>query len=117
LEELETINQAESYAYTIEKSLDGDLKDNVTEDEKKEITEKIEALRESLKTGEIEDIKTKKSDLEKVYNPIVENMYKKAQEEQAKNDQANASEEASSEEQKTEEEEVKNPFEENAEQA
>jgi molecular chaperone DnaK len=117
LEELETINQAESYAYTIEKSLDGDLKDNVTEDEKKEITEKIEALRESLKAGEIEDIKTKKSDLEKVYNPIVENMYKKAQEEQAKNEQSNATEEASSEEQKTEEEEVKNPFEENAEQA
>ena len=61
-EDAETRNQAEAFAYQTEK-LVNDNKDKVSEDVSKEVTEKVEALKEALKGEDIEKIKDAQNEL------------------------------------------------------
>lgn len=75
-EEADKINAAEQYAYIIRKSLDDEqLKDKISEDEKKVVNEKVDALLSAVSAKNLNDIETKKTDLENVFKPIAEKIY------------------------------------------
>lgn len=74
-------NESESLIYEIEKSLD-DLKENVTEDEKKHVNEKVEALKKAIETNTIEAIEAAKKEVSEAFQPIAQKVYAKAQAEQ-----------------------------------
>ena len=61
-EEAETRNQAEAFAYSTEK-LVNDNKDKLSDDVAKEVTDKVNELKEALKGEDIEKIKTAQSEL------------------------------------------------------
>ena len=61
-EEAETRNQAEAFAYSTEK-LVNDNKDKLSDDVAKEVTDKVNALKEALKGEDIEAVKTAQSEL------------------------------------------------------
>ena len=61
-EDAETRNQAESFAYQTEK-LVNDNKDKLSDDVAKEVTDKVNELKEALKGEDIEAIKTKQTEL------------------------------------------------------
>ena len=61
-EDAETRNQAESFAYQTEK-LVNDNKDKLSDDVAKEVTDKVNELKEALKGDDIEKIKTVQNEL------------------------------------------------------
>ena len=61
-EEAETRNQAESFAYSTEK-LVNDNKAKLSDDVVKDVTEKVNALKEALKGDDIEKVKTAQNEL------------------------------------------------------
>ena len=61
-EDAETRNQAEAFAYQTEK-LVNDNKDKLSDDVAKEVTEKVNALKEALKGEDTEAVKTAQSEL------------------------------------------------------
>lgn len=61
-EEAETRNQAEAFAYQTEK-LVNDNKDKLSDDVAKEVTDKVNELKEALKGDDIEKIKTVQAEL------------------------------------------------------
>ena len=61
-EDAETRNQAESFAYQTEK-LVNDNKDKLSDDVAKEVTEKVNALKEALKGDDTEQVKTAQTEL------------------------------------------------------
>ena len=70
------LNSADAYAFSVEKAI-RDLEDGkITEDEKKSIEEKIKAIRDAVNDKRTEDAESGVSDLEKVWNPIAERLYK-----------------------------------------
>lgn len=76
-EETDLRNGADQMVFQTEKSLT-DLGDKISEEEKTQVQEKIDALKEALKTDNIEDIKTKKEDLEKKFYEISAKVYEAA---------------------------------------
>lgn len=74
-EHVQNIYNADSFAYAIEKSLD-ELSDKITDGQKASVNEKIEKLREAIKTDDEESVETAKKDLESVWFPIAEEIYK-----------------------------------------
>ncbi|HYR94923.1 MAG TPA: molecular chaperone DnaK [Methylomirabilota bacterium] len=80
VERIQTRNEAESFAYSIEKTV-RDLGDKVPADIKKDVEEKITALRETLKGDDTQRIKTAMDELRNAAQKIGELMY---QAEQAK---------------------------------
>jgi len=74
-ETIDTKNHAESLIFQTEKTLN-DLGDKVTEEEKAPIKEKIEKLRETLKNGTTEQLKTDSEDLSKAFYAVSEKLYK-----------------------------------------
>ena len=84
--ELEEINQAESYSYSVKQTLEQEnLKDKFTEDEVKQITELNETLQEKIKTRDLSQIKEAKDKLEEVFKPIITKLYEDVAKEQAAN--------------------------------
>lgn len=84
---IEARNLAETLIYSTEKAVE-EAKDKVSDEEKKKIAEKVEALKK-VKDGEDKDaIKTATDELSKAAQKIGEILYKQAQEEQAKKTQA-----------------------------
>jgi molecular chaperone DnaK len=79
-EKIEARNQGDSMAYSIEKTLQ-DLGDKVPADTKKDVEEKLAALRDALKTDDVERIKSATEALRTSSTKIGEIMY---QQEQAK---------------------------------
>ncbi len=79
-EKIEARNQGDTMAYSIEKTLQ-DLGDKVPADTKKDVEEKIAALRDALKTDDVERIKSATEALRASSMKIGEVMY---QQEQAK---------------------------------
>ena len=73
-ETVDVRNQAESVIFQTEKAL-GELGDKVTEDEKKPINEKLEALKNTVKTGSTEEIKAATEELSKAFYAISEKLY------------------------------------------
>jgi molecular chaperone DnaK len=104
-EAVEARNQADSLIFTAEKSLK-DAGDKVAEDVKKEVEEKVAALKGILDSGSKEDLEIKTKELSEVLQKIGQNMYKNQQAagEQPAGDQASeANGEAKPEETKTDE--------------
>ena len=74
-ERVQKIYDADSFAYAVEKSLD-ELSDKITEEQKTAVKEKVENLRAMIKTDNLEAVETAKKDLEAVWFPISEEIYK-----------------------------------------
>lgn len=77
-EDAETRNQAEAFAYSTEK-LVSDNKDKVSEDVAKDVTDKVNALKEALKGEDIEKIKSAQSELMTAAQKIGEALYQQDQ--------------------------------------
>ncbi|MCL6096758.1 MAG: molecular chaperone DnaK [Patescibacteria group bacterium] len=73
---VEARNQADSLIFTAEKSLK-DAGDKVSEDVKKDVEEKIAALKGILDSGSKEDLETKTKELSDALQKVGEAMYKK----------------------------------------
>ena len=77
-EEIEIRNNADSLIYTSEKTLD-ELGDKVSEDEKSNVEKLVGELRELIAGDDIEAIKSKTEELEKVVQEIGAKIYQQAQ--------------------------------------
>ena len=73
-EEVDVRNAADQMLYQTEKTLN-DMGDKVSEDEKKEIQSKADALREALKGTDVEMIKSAQEALQKAFYSVSEKMY------------------------------------------
>ncbi|MBC8584009.1 molecular chaperone DnaK [Youxingia wuxianensis] len=80
-EEIDIRNGADQMVYQSEKALT-DLGDKVSEEEKTNVTAKIEALKEALKGTDIEAIKSKQEELQKDFYDMSAKLYQQAQEAQ-----------------------------------
>lgn len=78
-EQAEVHNEAEQLIFAAEKSV-SELGDQATEEEKANINQAVEALKEALKEGNIEDIKAKKDALEKLAQELAVKVYSQAAE-------------------------------------
>jgi len=75
-EEVELMNQADTLAYSTEKSL-REFGDKVGESDKKNIEEKLNALKEALKGKDADRIKSSMEELTKASHKLAEEIYKK----------------------------------------
>ncbi|MGM9967744.1 MULTISPECIES: molecular chaperone DnaK [unclassified Rummeliibacillus] len=80
-EEVDLKNEADQLVFQVDKTIT-DLGDQITEDEKKSVTDAKEELQKALEAGEIETIKSAKEKLEGVLQPLVMKVYQKAAEAQ-----------------------------------
>lgn len=81
--EVDKLNEAESFAYQMKNLVsDDEMKDKVSEDQKKIVEEKAEAIIEAVKAKDLEKVDTARKDLEDYFRPISEAMYKAANEAQ-----------------------------------
>jgi molecular chaperone DnaK len=78
-EEIEVRNQADTLVYTAERSLK-DAEGKVSDDIKKEVTEKLEELKGIKETGSVEDVKAKADSLGESLQKIGAEMYKQQEE-------------------------------------
>jgi molecular chaperone DnaK len=102
-EKVEARNQADSLIFTAEKSLK-DAGDKVAEDVKKEVEEKISALKGVLDSGSKEDLETKTKELSESLQKIGQAMYQKDQAQgQPQGSESTADGQAKTEEPKPEE--------------
>ena len=85
-EKIETKNQAESLVYQTEKTIK-EAKDKLSENDKKEIEEKLEALRKVKDSDDIEAIKKGIEELSEVAQKIGQAMYQAAQAAQTSSEQ------------------------------
>ena len=90
-EDIDARNAADQMVYTAEKALT-DMGDKLEESEKEDIKTSIEALKEALKGENIEDIKTKREELEKKFYAVSEKIYKATAEEAQANAANNGTE-------------------------
>ena len=92
-EDVDTKNAADQMVYTAEKTV-ADLGDKLTEEEKNDINTAKDALKEAVKSENMEDIKAKQEELQKKLFAVSEKVYKAAQEEAAKQGDAAGAEKA-----------------------
>lgn len=78
-EAIDARNEADQMVYQCEKILT-DSGDKFSEDDKKELQEKIDALKEALKGEDMEAIKAKKEELTQKFYKVSEELYKQAAE-------------------------------------
>jgi molecular chaperone DnaK len=76
-EEIEVVNQADTLAYSTEKSLK-EFGDKVSQAERADIEAKLNDLRQSIKDKNVQRIKTGMEDLTKVSHKLAEEIYKQA---------------------------------------
>lgn len=79
-EKIDVVNSASTMIYSVEKSLK-DFGDKITEDEKKEIENKIAALKEVLESDDMDEIKKRTEELQQASFKLAEEAYKKTQQE------------------------------------
>jgi molecular chaperone DnaK len=82
-DEVETINQADSFAYATEKSLK-DYGDRVNPSERAEIESKLASLRTAIKDRNMTKIKSGMQELSSVSHKLAEEIYRKNQEQRSK---------------------------------
>ncbi len=95
-DKVEIRNSADSLIFTAEKTLK-DAGDKVNEEHKKEVEEKITALKAILDTGAKEDLEAKTKDLSDALQKVGQAMYQSAQGEQRTKNEEQRTEEAASE--------------------
>jgi len=71
---IELKNTVDAYIYSVEKSLK-ELSSQITEDEKRNVEEKINKAKESLKTDNKEEIQKAYEELQNVFNSITTRIY------------------------------------------
>ncbi|MEE8168844.1 MAG: molecular chaperone DnaK [Candidatus Hydrothermarchaeales archaeon] len=81
-EEAELRNEADSMIYTSEKTLE-ELKDKISEDNRKKVEDTVKGLKEALATEESADVKLKLEELRKAVQEIGAIIYEQAAKEQA----------------------------------
>ena len=86
-EEVEVRNQADTLAYSTEKSLK-DFGEKISKSEKENIEKKLAELKEALKGKDINKIKTTMEELMKASHKLAEEIYKQAQAKQKQGPQA-----------------------------
>ena len=99
-EAVEAKNQAESLIHSAEKTLT-DLGEKADEKMKKDVENSLAELKSALESENVEDIKTKTSDLSNALMKLGEVAYKNS-ENTAENDASNSSEEINKEDKKNE---------------
>ena len=77
-EDADTFNSADSLLFQVNKSLE-DLKDNITEEEKNVLNNKIQKLRESYNHKKVDDVKIFMEEVNQEFQKISEKLYNKAQ--------------------------------------
>ena len=76
IEKATKLNSADGYAFAVEKSV-RELEDGkITEEEKKSIEEKIKVIKDAVNASRVEEAESGVSELEKIWNPIAERLYK-----------------------------------------
>ncbi len=75
---IDTKNSAEAFSYEIEKNLD-ELKDQVSEKEADAIKEKLEALKKTLETDNVEEIEAAQKALAEAFQPLAAKLYNQQQ--------------------------------------
>ena len=79
-QEISTLNNAESFAYQMKNMCDDEqMKDKFTDEQKKFITEKAEAILEAVKSKESSKAETLKNELEKYVQDISSKLYEQQQ--------------------------------------
>ena len=81
-EEVETINQADTLVYTVEKSLK-DYGDRISAAEKENIEKKLKETREAVSSKDVNKVKSSVEELSKAAHKLAEEVYKDAQKKQA----------------------------------
>ena len=89
VKEVDLRNEADSLVFQVEKTLT-DLGENIGEEDKKSAEEKKDALKTALEGQDIEDIKSKKEELEKVIQELSAKVYEQAAQQQQQAQGANA---------------------------
>ena len=94
-EESDLRNEADSLVFQVEKTIT-DLDENISEDDKNNAEEKKEALKSALEGEDIDDIKAKKEELEKVVQDLSAKVYEQAAQaqQQAQGEQTNGSDDS-----------------------
>ena len=77
-EEADLINEANQMIFSTNKALE-DLKDSISEEEKKEAQDKVAELEQALQANDLELVKAKKDELEKVVQTLATKVYQQAQ--------------------------------------
>ena len=70
------LNGADSYAFMVEKAMRDLEEGKITDDEKKSLEEKIKVIKDAVNEKRAEEAESGVSELEKVWNPIAERLYK-----------------------------------------
>ncbi len=78
-EEAELKNESDNLVYSAEKLINQDLKDKVTSEQKEKVNKLINELRESISSNNIDNIKTKMTDLRNALSEISVAAYQSAQ--------------------------------------
>ena len=104
-EESDLRNEADSLVFQVEKTI-SDLGDNINEEDKSNAEEKKDALKSALEGEDLEDIKSKKEELEKVVQDLSAKVYQQAQE-QAQAQQGQQGQEAGSQDSNVEDADFK----------
>ena len=74
--EMDKKNAAESYVYSVEKSLNEEAyKDKFTDDEKKQLEDLVKEAKDAIDAKNDEKLYAKKDELEKVFQPIITRIY------------------------------------------
>lgn len=72
--EIQTLNQAEHYAYSVEDAIK-EAGDKVSEDDKKIVEPLIENLKEVIKSKDVGSVEKSMTELQNAWNPIAQKMY------------------------------------------
>lgn len=78
MEKANKINAAEAFSFMIEKSMEEVPEDKITSEQKEEIKKSIDELKDAINKKDIDEIEKKQKDLERIWNPIAEELYKSA---------------------------------------
>ena len=70
------INEAEAIAFSIKKALDELDAEKCSDEKKNEINEAIKKVEDAVKTRDVDEVTKAKEELEKLWNPIAEEIYK-----------------------------------------
>lgn len=98
-EKIDLKNEAESFIYTVEKLVNHDLKDKISQEQGIKITDAVKEVKESL-DKEIDELKPKLDTLKSLVNEITTELYKNAAS-QSGSDQQNAGADAQQEQNNT----------------
>ena len=93
---IDTLNNADHTIYQTEKQLE-ELKDKISDKEKKTITDKLGQLKKDKDSKDVEKVKSSLESLNKVWSEISENIYKQSQAQQNQQPQAEQKTKAESE--------------------